>query len=112
MERARPRRTPVESLPRTTAPSATKTLFPGAVAGEQYDRYVKSVHTQAQRWLSAHWFRASQDATTAIDVRQKLRAVAAVDINRHLYPQEEQLLSEIVHAAWDARAGATGVPHE
>jgi hypothetical protein len=72
------------------------------VAGEQYERYAKSVWAQANRWLSSHWARASERATTALDVRQRLRAVAAVDINRHLYPQEEQLLSEIVHASWAA----------
>jgi hypothetical protein len=50
---------------------------------------------------------ASEHATTALDVRQRLRAVAAVDINRHLHPQEEQLLSEIVHASWAARRAET-----
>ena len=101
MARARPRRAPVpfHAVPPIAAAEAR---FPAAVAGEQYERYAKSVWTQANRWLSIHWARASEHATTALDVRQRLRAVAAVDINRHLNPQEEQLLSEIVHASWTA----------
>jgi hypothetical protein len=101
MARARPRRAPV---PFHAAPSvaAVEARFPAAVAGEQYERYAKSVWAEANRWLSVHWARAAERATTALDVRQRLRAVAAVDINRHLYPQEEQLLSEIVHASWAA----------
>jgi ribosomal protein L29 len=37
-----------------------------------------------------------------MDARLKLRALAATDLNRHLNEQEEQLLSEIVQAAWAA----------
>jgi hypothetical protein len=81
---------------------APEIRFPAAVAGEQYERYAKSVWAQAHRWLALHWPQASERASTALDVRQRLRAVAATDINRHLYPQEEQLLSEIVHASWAA----------
>jgi hypothetical protein len=103
MARARPRRSPPVVFHATPTPPSQQALFPAAVAGEQYDRYAKSVWAQAQRWLGRHWLRATQAASTALDVRQKLRAVAAKDVNRHLHPQEEQLLSEIVHAAWDAR---------
>lgn len=101
MAQARPRRAPI-AFHATPAVAATEARFPAAVAGEQYERYAKSVWTQANRWLAIHWAQASERATTALDVRQRLRAVAAVDINRHLYPQEEQLLSEIVHASWAA----------
>jgi len=101
MAPARPRRAPV-SFHADPPVAASEIHFPAAVAGEQYERYAKSVWAQANRWLSVHWTTASERATTALDVRQKLRAVAAVDINRHLYPQEEQLLSEIVHASWAA----------
>jgi hypothetical protein len=110
MPPARPRRAPVSFHAEPSAP-APEIHFPAAVAGEQYERYAKSVWTQANRWVAAHWSRASERATTALDVRQKLRAVAAVDINRHLYPQEEQLLSEIVHASWEASASADA-PYE
>ena len=99
MARARPRRSPVMQHGAVTPPTAAL-LFPRAVPGEQYPRYAKSVWTQAQRWLAAHWTRAVRDATTALDARQKLRAIAAHDVRRHLNAQEEQLLSEIVHAAW------------
>ena len=105
MARARPRRAPV-SFHADPPVAATEIHFPAAVAGEQYERYAKSVWAQAHRWLAVHWSRASERATTALDVRQRLRAVAATDINRHLYPQEEQLLSEIVHAAWAAESSS------
>jgi hypothetical protein len=106
MARARPHRPPVafHTNPPTTAPVV---MFPGAVSGEQYARYAKSVWAQAHQWLDAHWTDAAATATTALDVRQKLRAVAATDVKRHLHPLEEQLLSEIVHAAWNRAAGIT-----
>ena len=105
MARARPRGAPVKfhASPPVAPPEI---LFPAAVAGEQYERYAKSVWAQANQWLAVHWSRASDQATTAIDVRQRLRAIAATDIKRHLYPQEEQLLSAIVHASWTTRTGA------
>ena len=105
MAPARPRRAPVSfhADPPVAAPDVH---FPAAVTGEQYERYAKAVWAQANRWLSVHWARAAERATTVLDVRQKLRAVAAVDINRHLYPQEEQLLSEIVHASWAASSSS------
>jgi hypothetical protein len=105
MARARPRRSPVvfHATPTSTgALAALPTLFPAAVAGEQYERYAKSVWAQANRWLTSHWADAAATPATALDVRQKLRSVAAADVKRHLYAQEEQLLSEIVHAAWNA----------
>lgn len=106
MARARPRRSPPVVFHATPTPAAQQVLFPAAVAGEQYDRYAKSVWALAQHWLDRHWLRATQAASTALDVRQKLRAIAATDVNRHLHPQEDQLLSEIVHAAWNARSDA------
>jgi hypothetical protein len=101
MAPARPRRAPV-SFHADPPLAAPEIHFPAAVAGEQYERYAKAVWTKAQQWLAMHWARASERASTAIDVRQTLRSVAANDINRHLHPQEEQLLSEIVHARWAA----------
>jgi len=108
MARARPRRAPV-SFHADPPVAEPEIHFPAAVAGEQYERYAKAVWAQAQQWLAMHWARASERAVTALDVRQTLRSVAANDINRHLHPQEEQLLSEIVHARWaehDASAGS------
>jgi hypothetical protein len=110
MARARPRGAPVKfhaSPP--VAPSVA--LFPAAVAGEQYERYAKSVWTQAHHWVALHWARAAERATTGLDVRQKLRAIAATDIKRHLYPQEEQLLSAIV-ASWTVEAGPDELQRE
>jgi hypothetical protein len=103
MPHARPRRPPVGRVA-TETPTASRILFPGAVSGEQYPRYAKSVWAQAQRWLAKHWSTASIGAGTALDVRLKLRAIAAREIRRHLCTEEEQLLSEIVHAAWTSGA--------
>ena len=77
-------------------------MFPRAVAGEQYSRYAKSVWAHAQRWLTSHWVQAARGVNSEMDARLKLRALAATDLNRHLNEQEEQLLSEIVQAAWTA----------
>ncbi len=104
MPHARPRRPPV-ARGATETPTASKLVFPGAVAGEQYPRYAKSVWAQAQRWLATHWSTATLGAATALDVRLKLRAIAGREIRRHLYSEEEQLLSEIVHAAWTSDTG-------
>ena len=101
MARTRLRRTPIAPH-RSMTPATTAPMFPGAVAGEQYSRYAKSVWTHAQRWLVEHWTAAARGATTVMDARLKLRALAAIDLHRHLHPQEEQLLSEIVQAAWTA----------
>jgi hypothetical protein len=111
MARARPRRVAVK-FQSGSVKAVPETRFPAAVAGEQYARYAKSVWTQAHQWLNAHWAHAAQTAASALDARQKLRAIAATNVNRHLYPQEEQLLSEIVHAAWNAAAPATDVSTE
>jgi hypothetical protein len=35
------------------------------------------------------------------DARETLRAIAAIDVSRRLYPQEEQLLSEVLQEAWN-----------
>jgi hypothetical protein len=102
MARARPRRSPIGFRTGPTALVAV-TLFPAAVAGEQYERYAKAVWAKAHQWVSARWEAAAGPATTALDVRQILRGAAAIDVKRHLYPQEEQLLSEIVHEAWARR---------
>ena len=105
MARARPRRAPVP-FHAAPPPAAAEAHFPAAVAGEQYERYAKSVWAQAHRWLSAigRALRSARPRRSTSDKR--LRAVAAIDINRHLHPQEEQLLSEIVHASWAARVEA------
>jgi hypothetical protein len=103
MARARRPHSPDAFHPRG-APIPVEIRFPRAVAGEQFDRYAKSVWTEAQSWLSAHWTRATHGALTALDARLKLRAIAAVEIGRHLNAQEEQLLSEIVTAAWNAQS--------
>ncbi len=101
MASARYRRSPLAPS-RSLTPAAAGPIFPRAVAGEQYTRYAKSVWAHAQRWLTSHWAHAAHGATSEMDTRLKLRALAATDLNRHLNEQEEQLLSEIVQAAWAA----------
>ena len=101
MASARYRRSPLTSN-RSLTPATAGPMFPRAVAGEQYARYAKSVWTHAQRWLASHWVQAARGATSEMDARLKLRALAATDLNRHLNEQEEQLLGEIVQAAWAA----------
>jgi hypothetical protein len=101
MGTARQRRSPLATNRSLTPPTAGP-IFPRAVAGEQYARYAKSVWAHAQRWLVSHWIHATKGASTVMDARLKLRALAATDLNRHLNDQEEQLLSDIVQTAWSA----------
>jgi hypothetical protein len=75
--------------------------FPRAVAGEEFDRYARVVYSQAQRWLHRNWHRVTGLDVTMHDARETLRSLAAHDVARRLYPQEEQLLSEVLQAAWN-----------
>jgi len=75
--------------------------FPRAVAGEEFDRYARVVWSQAQRWLRRNWHRVTGLDVTMHDARETLRAIAAIDVSRRLYPQEEQLLSEVLQEAWN-----------
>jgi hypothetical protein len=85
------------------APSADEALdsrFPRAVAGEEYHRYARVVWPQAQRWIRKHWPRAARADCTMDDARDVLHTLAGIDLARRLYPQEEQLLGELLQVAW------------
>lgn len=77
-----------------------ETRFPRAVAGEEYDRYARAMWPQAQRWIRKHWHRVAGGDLHIDDARDILRSVAAIDLTRRLYAQEERLLGEILLAAW------------
>lgn len=78
------------------------TRFPRAVPGEAFDRYARVAWHQGQRWMRKHWHRVTgPDVSSMHDAREALRSVAAFDLSRRLYPQEEQLLSEVLHQAWN-----------
>jgi hypothetical protein len=95
----------VQPLPfRSSNESGNETRFPRAVAGEQFDRYARVVWSQGQRWVRKHWHRVSGSELTMHDARETLRAYAAIDLSRRMYPQEEQLLSEVLQEAWQADA--------
>ncbi|HEY4219610.1 MAG TPA: hypothetical protein VGM67_20900 [Gemmatimonadaceae bacterium] len=96
---ARRRVIPLPFRPATDAGPDAR--FPRAVAGEEFDRYARVVWSQAQRWLRRNWHRVTGLDVTMHDARETLRAVAAIDVARRLYPQEEQLLSEILQEAWN-----------
>ncbi|MDB4875983.1 MAG: hypothetical protein JWM41_2429 [Gemmatimonadetes bacterium] len=92
----------VQPIPfRSTNESGPDTRFPRAVAGEQFDRYARVVWSQGQRWVRKHWHRVSSADFTMHDARETLRSFAAIDLSRRLYPQEEQLLSEVLQEAWN-----------
>ena len=93
----------VRTLPfRSSTQGGPDTRFPRAVAGEEFDRYARVVWHQGQRWLRKHWHRVTgPDVLSMHDARETLRAAAAFDLSRRLYPQEEQLLSEVLHEAWN-----------
>ena len=88
---------------RSNSESGPDSRFPRAVAGEEFDRYARVVWRQAQRWTHKHWHRVSGAEVTMHEARETLRAFAAIDLSRRLYPQEEQLLSEVLCDTWRER---------
>ena len=86
---------------RPSTESGPDSRFPRAVAGEEFDRYARVVWSQAQRFLRRNWYRVTGLDVTMHDARDILRSVAAIDVSRRLYPQEEQLLGEVLHEAWN-----------
>lgn len=95
-------RRPAQSIPFRPSKTAAEpdARFPRAVAGEEYDRYARAVWTQAQRWVDRHWDRVISFDYSVDEVRDILHEIAAIDVARRLYPQEERLLAEIVRHAW------------
>jgi hypothetical protein len=94
----------ISPLPfRSNFESGPDTRFPRAVAGEEFDRYARVVWRQAQRWTHKHWHRVTAPDLTMHDAREVLRSFAAIDLARRLYPQEEQLLSEVLYETWRER---------
>lgn len=86
------------------------TRFPRAVAGEDYDRYVRAMWPQAQRWIRRHWHRIAAHALSIQDAQDVLRCVAAIDVARRLYGQEERLIMELIQTTWRDLGGTTSTP--
>jgi hypothetical protein len=84
----------------TGEPPTIDFQFPRAVAGEDYERYARSMWRQADRWFQQHAWMAASVAEMQ-EAREIMWAVANASIGRALYPQEERLLSELLHAHWD-----------
>jgi hypothetical protein len=84
---------------RPVASHSPDACFPAAVRGEDYSRYAAAMWGQAVRWLRSEVVDAIDDVTE--DAYTVLLAAAAVSVERDLYPQEKQLLSELVHREWD-----------
>ena len=97
------------ALRRPSSESELDASFPRAVAGEEYDRYARSVWAQGQRWIQEQWSRIGPERTMH-DARDLLRTLAVREVARLLNPQEEQLLGELLHANWKERAAAE-IPH-
>lgn len=76
--------------------------FPRAVAGEDYDRYIRAVWRQGERWFSRSSYRIAQESIGPHEAREILWSIAARDLTRRLYPQEERLLSELLQQEWPA----------
>ena len=89
---------------------ALDTRFPRAIAGEEYDRYVRAMWPQAQRWIRKHWHRIAANELTIQDAQELLRCIAGIDVARHLYGQEERLITELLQIAWNDLAGKTPQP--
>ena len=74
--------------------------FPRAVPGEHYDRYVRSVWPQAERWLARSAHAISHVAKDAPEAREVLCALAARDLERRLHSLEELLIGELLRRSW------------
>jgi hypothetical protein len=100
-----PRRHPTS---RPTAPSSVDAAFPRAVRGEDYSRYAAAMWGQGVRWLRGEVAAAAAAQNVIPDVYTVLHAAAVACVERNLYPQEEQLLSELIQREWDAIAEDRG----
>jgi hypothetical protein len=74
--------------------------FPPAVAGEDYERYIRAVWRQGVRWFSRSSHRIARESIGMHEAREILWSVAALDLARGLYPNEERLLSELLQQEW------------
>jgi hypothetical protein len=83
-----------------------ETRFPRAVAGEEYDRYARAMWPQAQRWLRKHWYRLTPHDLSVQDAQDVMRCLAAFDVARRLYGQEERLITELLQHVWHERHSA------
>lgn len=82
--------------------AAERTRFPRAVAGEDFDRYALAMLRPAERWIAEHLLDEGSNGLGMDEVRDILQSIAAEELERTLYPQEERLLSELLHAKWPA----------
>lgn len=83
---------------RAAASSSTDTLFPRAVRGEDYSRYASATWAQAVRWLHAS---SATITGEGADAYSAMRDLAAASVERALYPQEEQLVAELMQREWN-----------
>lgn len=74
--------------------------FPRAVAGEDYDRYLKAMWRQGERWFSRSAHRVARESIGVDEAREILLAIAERDLERRLHPQEDRLLGALIHQAW------------
>lgn len=97
------------ALQRPSSEAELDSTFPRAIAGEEYDRYARAMWAQGQRWIHGHWPRVTgitASERTMHDAADLLRALVAREVGRLLYPQEEQLLGELLHANWKEQVAA------
>ncbi|HEY9228808.1 MAG TPA: hypothetical protein VIP11_19305 [Gemmatimonadaceae bacterium] len=84
--------------------ASVEARFPSAIAGEEYARYARAMRVQADEWFRRHSGRIAAPDLSMHEARDILWSVAATDLTRRLYPQEERLLSDLLQKAWPARA--------
>ena len=86
----------------STAAVVVDDQFPAAVRGEDYDRYARAIWRQGERWFTLRAHQISRDVVGMHESREMLSAAAARELGRSLHPQEERLLSELLHQSWRA----------
>jgi hypothetical protein len=74
--------------------------FPPAVAGEDYERYRRSIWRQGERWFFRNTHRIARESIGMHQAHEVLWSVAARDLARGLSPHEERLLGELLQNEW------------
>jgi hypothetical protein len=92
------------SLPTTASPTGSSPIvdstFPPAVAGEDYERYRRSVWRHGERWFFRNTHRIARESIGMHEAHEVLWSVAARDLARGLSPHEERLLGELLQKEW------------
>ena len=92
------------TMPTAASPAPSSPIvdskFPPSVAGEDYERYRRSVWRQGERWFFRNTHRIARESIGMPEAHELLWSVAARDLTRGLHAHEERLLGELLQKEW------------